>query len=183
MASQGTGVEHTVTQTLAAGKHTFYVYARDNAVNNSSTISSGQYWIDVTKPTISTSRTPAANSYGWNNTNVTARYTARDTHAGLATPASGSYVFTTEGANQSTTFTAMDNVLNTNSATVTGVSIDKTKPTVTGTPSPGANSYGWNNTNVIVHFTGDDALSSIATVTPDTTLSAEGTGQSATGTA
>lgn len=183
MANQGTGVQHTVTQTLASGKHTFYVYAKDNASNNSSTISSGQYWIDVTNPTISTSRTPAANSYGWNNANVTARYTASDAHSGLATPSSGSSVFTTEGANQSVTFTATDKVGNSKSATVTGINIDKTKPTITGSPSPTANAYGWNNTNVIVHFTGSDTLSGIATVTSDVTISSEGTNRSATGTA
>jgi hypothetical protein len=183
MANQGTGVQHTVTQTLASGKHTFYVYARDNASNNSSTIASGQYWIDVTKPTISTSRTPAANSYGWNNTNVTARYTARDSHSGLATPASGSVIVSTEGAGQSVTFAAVDNVGNTNSGTVANINIDKTKPTVSGSTSPGATPYGWNNTDVTVHFTGTDALSGIATVTPDVILSAEGAGQSASGTA
>ena len=182
MANQGTGVQHTVTQTLTQGTRTFYVYAKDNAGNNSATISSGPYKIDLTAPTLSTSRSPAANSYGWNRTNVTASYTARDTLSGLATPASGSYVFTTEGANQSTTFTATDNAGNNTTKTVT-VNIDKTKPTITGSPSPTANAYGWNNTNVIVHFTGSDALSGIATVTSDVTISSEGTNRSATGTA
>jgi hypothetical protein len=183
MANQGTGVEHTVTQTMASGKHTFYVYARDNANNNSSTISSGQYWIDVTNPTLSTSRTPAANSYGWNRTDVTARYTARDTHSGLATPSSGSVVVSTEGEGQSVSFTAVDNVGNTTSKTVTGINIDKTKPIVAGSTSPGATPYGWNNTDVTVHFTGTDALSGIATVTPDVIISSEGINRSANGTA
>jgi len=182
MANQGTGVEHTVTQTLTQGTRTFYVYAKDNAGNNSATISSGPYKIDLTAPTLSTSSTPRANSYGWNKTDVTAKYTAKDTLSGLATPSSGSHVFTDEGANQSTTFTATDNAGNTTTKTVT-VNIDKTKPTITGSPSPTANSYGWNNTDVIVHFTGSDALSGIATVTPDVTISSEGTNKSATGTA
>ncbi len=182
MANQGTGVQHSVTQTLTQGTRTFYVYTKDNTGNNSNTISSGPYLIDLTKPTVTTSRTPAANSYGWNKTNVTASYTARDALSGLVTPASGSYVFTTEGANQSTTFTATDQAGNTTTKAVT-VSIDKTKPTISGSPSPGANAYGWNNTNVIVHFIGDDALSGIATVTPDVTITSEGTNRSATGTA
>lgn len=183
MANQGTGVQHTVSQTLASGKHTFYVYARDNASNNSSTISSGQYWIDVTNPTLNTSRTPAANGNGWNNTNVTASYTASDAHSGLATPSSGSVVVSTEGASQSVTFTAVDKVGNTSSKTVSGINIDKTKPTISGSTSPGATPYGWNNTDVTVHFDASDILSGIATVTPDVIISAEGTNRSASGTA
>ena len=182
MANQGTGVQHSVTQTLAQGTRTFYVYARDNANNNSSTISSGPYLIDLTNPNISTSRTPAPNGNGWNRTDVTASYTASDALSGLVTPPSGSYVFTTEGQSQSHDFTATDRAGNTNSATVT-VNIDKTNPTVSGSPNPGANSNGWNNTNVVVHFTGNDTLSGIATVTPDVTISSEGINRSASGTA
>ena len=183
MPNQGTEVPHTVTQALASGKHTFYVYARDNASNSSNTISSGQYWIDVTNPTLNTSRTPAANGNGWNRTDVTASYTASDAHSGLLSPSSGSVTVATEGAGQSVTFTVVDNVGNTNSKSVTNINIDKTKPIISGSTSPGATPYGWNNTDVTVHFDAADVLSGVATVTPDIIISSQGAGQSRTGTA
>jgi hypothetical protein len=60
---------------------------------------------------------------------------------------------------------------------------DATKPTISGSASPAANSNGWNNTDVTVSFTCADNLSGVASCGPDGTLSSEGTGQSATGTA
>jgi hypothetical protein len=59
---------------------------------------------------------------------------------------------------------------------------DATPPTISGSASPAANS-GWNNTDVAVSFTCDDNLSGVASCGPDQTLSSEGAGQSATGTA
>jgi hypothetical protein len=64
---------------------------------------------------------------------------------------------------------------------VNSINIDKTKPTATATPSPVANAYGWNNTDVTVTFNGTDALSGIASCTAATTLGSEGAGQSASG--
>ncbi|MFA4935872.1 MAG: PxKF domain-containing protein, partial [Candidatus Methanoperedens sp.] len=49
------------------------------------------------------------------------------------------------------------------------------------TTSPNAN--GWYKSDVLVHFTASDAMSGVGSVTPDTTLSAEGVSQSVTGTA
>jgi hypothetical protein len=60
---------------------------------------------------------------------------------------------------------------------------DATKPTIEGSASPAANGAGWNNTDVTVSFTCADNLSGIASCGPDDTLSSEGAGQSATGTA
>jgi hypothetical protein len=43
--------------------------------------------------------------------------------------------------------------------------LDKTKPTLTwGSPTPSANGYGWNNTNVSLSFTTEDNLSGVADV-------------------
>ena len=66
--------------------------------------------IDKTAPTISASRSPAANASGWNNTDVTASYTASDALSGLAadSAATGTFTFTAEGAGQSHTFTVTD---------------------------------------------------------------------------
>ena len=108
-----------------------------------------QIKIDTEEPSISGSRAPAANGYGWNNVDVTASFTASDSTSGLAsvtsggqtlTENSGSYqvIVSTEGTDQSVTATATDVAGNTNSATVANINIDKTAPTVTydSLPSP-----------------------------------------------
>jgi len=62
---------------------------------------------------------------------------------------------------------------------------DATVPTINGTPSPAANGFGWNKTDVVVSFTCGDNRSGVtaANCGPDQTLSGEGAGQSATGNA
>lgn len=60
---------------------------------------------------------------------------------------------------------------------------DATVPTISGGRSPAANAHGWNNSDVIVSFTCDDNLSGVASCGPNQTLSSEGAGQSASGTA
>lgn len=60
---------------------------------------------------------------------------------------------------------------------------DATAPNVAAEASPPPNSFGWNNTNVTVSFTGTDAMSGIAYCTPDEeVLSLEGPGISVFGT-
>ena len=103
---------------------------------------------------ISASRSPAANGFGWNNTDVTASYTAGDTLSGLSDPASGSFTFTTEGSNQSHIFTVHDRAGNTASATVSGVNIDKTAPNV-NINSPTAGTYLLNQSVAASYSCGD----------------------------
>lgn len=140
--------------------------------------------IDKTVPTINASRTPDPNGFGWNNTDVTANYTASDGLSGLVESATGSFVFSGEGAGQSHTFTVHDQADNSASATIDNVNIDKTAPTISGSRAPLANAYGWNNSDVTVTFTCGDALSGVDTCGPTPqVVSAEGAGQSRTGTA
>ena len=61
-----------------------------------------------------------------------------------------------------------------------------TAPAITGTRTPAANDAGWNNTDVTVGYTAVDNLSGIdvdASSLDDDVLTAEGAGQSASGTA
>jgi hypothetical protein len=88
-----------------------------------------------------------------------------------------------EGGSQSVGGTAVDNAGNTASTTVSGINIDKTAPTISGSASPAANGAGWNNTDVTVSFTCGDILSGVASCGLAQTLSSEGAGQSVTGTA
>jgi hypothetical protein len=140
---------------------------------------------DATKPAITFTRT-AANPNGWNNTDVTVTFTCTDVQSGVAgSPALGSVVVSTEGADQSATSpgTCADVAGNVaEPITVPGINIDKTAPTaalsvVAG--EPGAN--GWHTSDVTVRTTGTDALSGGLVCTSDQTLSAETAGQTVTG--
>jgi len=137
--------------------------------------------IDKTAPSISAGRTPVANTNGWNNTNVTANYTASDGLSGLASAAAGSFDFTSEGAGQFHTFTVTDLAGNSASATVSDVNIDKTAPSISAQRDTLANSNGWNNTDVASSYTASDALSGLdSPATGSFTFTSEGAGQSHT---
>lgn len=135
---------------------------------------------DATPPSIAASRTPA-NEHGWNATDVTVTFTCQDAMSGLALCSSPSTI-TTEGVAQSVTGSAQDRAGNVRTVTVSGISIDRTAPTITATRTPPA-SLGWNNGDVTVTFSCGDALSGIATCSAPVTLSAEGAGQSVSGSA
>jgi len=138
--------------------------------------------IDKTAPTITfTNRTPPANGNGWNNTDVVVNWSCADSRSGVVS-ASVSQTVSSEGANQSAIGTCTDRAENTASNTQSGINIDKTAPTASAVPSPAPNGNGWNNTDVVVSFTGTDALSGIASCSPAVTLSSQGAGQSASGT-
>ena len=136
--------------------------------------------IDKTVPVITGMRSPDANVNGWNNTDVAVTFQATDALSGVAS-ISGDATVTTEGENQSVTGQAMDKAGNVAAFVVTGISIDKTAPIVTGLCSPEANLNGWNNTDVAVTFQATDALSGVASTGGDTTVSTEGANQSVTG--
>ena len=138
--------------------------------------------LDRTAPAITADRT-AANGAGWNNTDVTVAFTCADALSGVADCAP-SVTVTTEGSGQSRSGTAVDQAGNSATVSVAGINIDKTAPTVVPTPSPPANSGGWNTTDVIVSFTcSDPGGSGVVACDGPATLSTDGAGQLVTGTA
>lgn len=152
----------------------------DNAGNESAPASVNGINIDKTAPSVTGDRSPDANAHGWNNSAVTVTFSGTDALSGIDT-CSGPEVLSSEGANQSAMGTCTDLAGNQGSATVSGINIDLTAPTATATPSPLANGFGWNNTDVTVTFTGTDALSGIAMCSDPEVLDTEGAGQSASG--
>jgi hypothetical protein len=134
----------------------------------------------------------------WNNTDVTVNLTATDNEGGsgvkeihyqlnggteqVVSGASASITLTT-GGQHTVTCWAVDNSENTEAPNSLVVKIDKIPPVVSGAPTTPPNANGWYNTDVTVHFEASDALSGIASITPDTTISTEGAAQSVTGTA
>lgn len=163
------------------GTHTIRYYTGDKA-GNVETAKAVTVRIDESNPTITHTLDPKANANGWNKSDVTVTFTCDDqsTLSGIASCTTPQTV-TTEGKDQAVTGTATDNAGNVATDPAT-VSLDKTKPTITGSRAPAANVHGWNNTDVTVHFDGSDTLSGIDSVTADKTLG-EGTDQFLEGTA
>jgi hypothetical protein len=135
---------------------------------------------DTIAPTINGAPDRTPDSNGWYNADVTVTFTCNDSGSGIAS-CSAPTTLSSDGADQSVTGTATDVTGNTASATVSNIDIDKTAPVVTATASPAPNANGWNNTDVVVAFSGSDTLSGMASCDPNVVLNSEGAGQSATG--
>jgi hypothetical protein len=135
--------------------------------------------LDKALPAITGSRSPAPNANGWNNTNIAVSFTCSDALAGIRScPATTT--LTTSGAGQSVTGTATDNADNAASATVSGLSIDKVAPTLSGAPTTSPNADGWYQGDVTIHWTANDDVSGLAGSSPaDSTISSEGAGLTA----
>lgn len=108
---------------------TFTCTATDGAGQSSS--SSVTVKLDATPPAIAASRSPQPNTAGWNNTDVTASFSCSDGTSGVSSLSPVSAVVSTEGANQSVTAICQDRAGNGSTATLAGISIDKTSPTAT----------------------------------------------------
>ena len=97
---------------------------------------------DVTPPTLTGATTTAPNTNGWYNSDVTIHWTAADPEPGsgidpATTPADST--LTSEGADLSASAAVSDLAGNTTQATVSGIKIDRTPPTITiTTPADGA---------------------------------------------
>ncbi len=163
----------------AEGIHTVQFWSTDLA-GNTETPNTATVRIDKTAPTITSAQSPTANGAGWNNTAVTVTFTCGDSLSGVASCAAPQTV-TSEGANQPVTGNVADAAGNTASTTRT-LNIDETPPTISGAVPP-ANANGWYNAPVTATFTCADALSGVATCPSPATLSADGAGQSVSGTA
>ncbi len=145
-----------------------------------SSLIAGKISVDNTAPLITAVQSPEPNASNWNNTNVNVSFNATDS-SGIANKTADILV-TTEGVNQKITGTATDNAGNATSVSVF-LNIDKTAPTLSAILGTPPNANGWHNTDVTVSFQASDALSGIASVTPDILVATEGANQMVTGTA
>jgi pimeloyl-ACP methyl ester carboxylesterase len=155
---------------------------------------------DVTPPTSTAVLDVEPTSYGWNNTDVTVTITAVDDDGGsgvkeivynLSSATTGGDTVADDSVeltitNEGTTnieYFARDNAGNEEALNGLAVNIDKTPPTIDGSVDPPPNDAGWNNTDVTVTFTADDALSGIDTVTDPVTVTDAGADQEVVGVA
>jgi virginiamycin B lyase len=192
----GTSNSASYTDTSAPdGTNTYYVTAVSSGGVQSSPSSTSTTLTDNTAPSISGSIVGGGGSggggggsgsggggSGWSNGDVTVDFICNDNGSGVQSCQSP-ITISTEGANQSVTGTAVDNAGNTSTATVSGINIDKTPPTITYSVSPTPNSGGWNNSSVTITFSCSDALSGVASCSPPVTVSQDGANQQIVGTA
>jgi hypothetical protein len=126
----------------ATSSHTISGSCADEAGNSAADAYSFKY--DATAPTITGTRSPAANGFGWNNGSVAVNFTCGDNLSGVPASSCGpNQTLTDEGADQSSTGNATDNAGNTASATVSNIDIDLTDPSVSlnGGPANGVSYY------------------------------------------
>lgn len=141
---------------------------------------------DNTPPIISVSVTPGANDAGWNRTPVSVNWTVSDPESGIAATngCTDSLIYETNGTVRSCSATNGDGL--SSSGFTRLIRVDQTSPLILGSRDPPANGYGWNNTDVTVHFqcTETGAVrSGVRSCTADQVLTAEGRNQSRSGTA
>lgn len=165
----------------AEGRHTVSYWSVD-AAGNTEQKQSFAVQVDLSSPTVTAVQAPEANAQGWNNSDVTVRFDCADQPelSGLASCTDPQTV-TDEGRAQEVNGSAIDFAGNraTGSAVV---NLDKTAPSITGSPDRAANDNGWYDDDVTVTFRSEDALSGTAWVTPPQRLG-EGGDQSVTGSA
>lgn len=173
------------TADLATGNHTITYWSVDLA-GNEETIKTVEVKVDTIAPSIAGTRTPAANGFGWNNTNVEVKFECSDADSGIdgVVGCGPNQTIASEGLNQHVQGDAQDIAGNKSSTTVGNISIDKTAPSLVGAPTGDANGGEWYRSNVSVAWTGDDGLSGIdpATQPANSTISAEGRGLGASAT-
>jgi len=177
-----TWTDYTVPFTISAEGITTVYYRSTDREDNVETVKNQTVKIDKTAPVITGAALTQPNTAGWYNTDVTVRFNAADALSGVDTVTPDT-VISAEGASQSVSGTAADLAGNSVTYTVSGINIDKTPPAITGAALTQPNANGWYNKDVTVHYDASDKLSGIDTLTPDTAVSTEGAGQTATGTA
>jgi hypothetical protein len=163
------------------GIHQMYYFSK-NALGMAGAAKYQEIKIDLTPPMLNGGTTTLPNGNGWYNADATVHFDAEDWLSGLdiLTP---DQALTEEGADQLVIGTAVDLAGNSASFTVGPINIDKTPPAISGETTALPNENGWYNTDVTVHFTAEDLLSGLDTLTSDQTLVDEGAGQSVIGTA
>ena len=168
------------TAVLSTGTHSIAYWSVDLAGNEEAheTTNIVQVRVDTVAPEITADRTPAANAFGWNRTDVKVSFTCTDDDSGIDGIAGcgPDQTVASEGQNQTVQGDTQDVAGNKNSVTVDKISIDKTAPALTGAPTGDSNGGEWYRGDVAIAWTGTDGLSGIdpATQPADSTVKGEG---------
>ena len=134
-------------------------------------------------PQVTAQLSPALNQLDWANAPVLVTWSVTDPTSGItSTSGCGAATVSSETAGITLTCAATNGAGLTVSRSVT-VRVDLTAPTINGGPTSLANANGWYNAPVQVVFACFDQLSGVATCSGQTTLFADGAGQTVSGTA
>ena len=157
------------------GAQVFNAFSEDKA-GNFSTVATETIRIDTVAPVTKASYSPAPGSSGWNNTPVTVTLSATDNlsgvnlidywldNAGAGTYYNGPFSISTTGKH-TVYFQSTDNAGNVEAVKKLDVKVDVTPPVTVATPSPAANSNGWNKSTVKVTLSATDVGSGVANTT------------------
>lgn len=128
----GEQTSHEVTNplTISTEGTTKLWYFSVDIAGNTETPKSITIKIDKTNPTITYKDRTEPNSNGWNKTDVSVNWTCADDTSGIV-DTEISKTITSQGQDQSTTGVCTDKAGNTNENTQSGISIDKTDPSIT----------------------------------------------------
>jgi len=167
--------DHTLTEEGA--DQSVIGHAEDQAGNQAQT-TVDQISIDTTPPSLAGAPTEDPNSYDWYRHDVTVHWTPTDALSGIdPTTIPADSVVTGEGDDLTTGVTHVtDQAGNVGMGEVSGLRIDRTPPTLAGTPDRAPNSAGWYNAPVTISWAANDDRSGVpaGTVPADSLLSGEG---------
>lgn len=135
---------------------------------------------DTTSPTVIATPDRYADHNGWYNKPVTISFSGTDSTSGVEN-CDPAVTHSSDTTSVSVSGSCKDRAGNVGTGSYS-LKYDGTTPTITGSRTPSANIYGWNNGDVTVHFDGSDSLSGVDTITQDTVVYSEGSGQSVEGT-
>jgi len=168
------------------GQSTVWIFQDDPSSNEGSesfvlTITDPLSVCDSTPPVIIPNISGTQGNNGWYVSDVEVSWTVSDEESAVSSTSGCETTLINSDTASITLACEASSKGGTNSASVT-IQRDATAPAATASVLPDANVNGWYNSDVTVSFSGADALSGIASCTPNATLSGDGSGQSASGT-
>ena len=177
-------VQETVAKTAdAAGADQSLAGSCTDGAGNSASATETHINIDKTAPvTTFLSRTPTANTGGWNSADVTVTWSCTDDGGSGVVSPKVSATIDTDGDDQTATGTCADLAGNTSTGSISDVKVDKTPPTIKLESRTPANQAGWNKGAVSVEWSCADTGSGVVASTVSHDVDTEGAVQKATGT-
>ena len=141
--------------------------------------------VDATAPVITSTLSPASpdGDNGWYTSDVTLDWTVTEAESTSTLTTSGCDSTSVTADQQSVDYTCSATSAGGSDSATESIKRDATKPTIGAVLSPAANGNGWNNSNVSVTYSCDDATSGVAGCGPNQTLSSEGPAVAYSGTA
>ena len=147
--------------------------ARDNAGNSASRTAFVS--LDKSNPSISGAADREPNGLGWYRDDVVVSFTCTDQVELSGVDRCPAPVTFGEGDAQAVTRSVLDTAGNEATTSVTGLNVDKTRPTLTGRPTTTPNVNGWYSGDVSIQWTCADSLSGVNGTCPaDPTIGGEG---------